>query len=205
MIKNVIFDMGQVLVKFDPQYFIERAGITDPEDIKTIDREVYKSLDWARMDRGSLTEAEGLRNMCARLPERLHEAARKLTLEWERPILPIDGMAGIIKELHENGYKIYLLSNASYRQIEYWHKIPGSEYFDGRVVSADEKLVKPQPEIYKLICDRYNLVPGECVFIDDSQLNCEGAYYSGLETIVFHLDAAELRQKLADLGVNISC
>lgn len=203
MIKNIIFDMGQVLIYFDPDIFIERVGVDDPADKALLKREIYKSVEWARMDRGSLTEEEALQLMCGRLPERLHAAARKLTAEWDRPMLPVQGMAKLVKELKENGYGIYLLSNASLRQKCYWEDIPGSEYFDGRVVSAEEKLVKPQPEIYRLICERYGLLPGECVFIDDSTLNAEGAYCCGITPIVFHDDVSELREKLAELGVNI--
>ncbi len=201
MIKNIIFDMGQVLIKFDGEYFISRVGIKDAGDKKLLMREVYKSVEWAMMDRGSISDAEAAELMCRRLPERLHEAVRKLTLEWDRPIMPVEGMADLIKELKESGYGIYLLSNASLKQKEYWRSIPGSEYFDGRVVSAEEKLVKPQPEIYRLICERYDLTPEESVFIDDAPANCEAACLCGLNAVVFHGDQQELRDKLRALGI----
>jgi len=201
MIKNIIFDMGRVLIQFDQDYFIEKIGITDPEDKVLLKRAVFYSLEWARMDRGSLTDEEACQIMCSKLPERLHEAVELLTCKWDRPILPIEGMAELVKELKEKGYKIYLLSNASIRQRKYWDQVPGSEYFDGTVISAEEKLVKPQPEIYKLICDRFNLVPSECVFIDDAINNCEGAFLCGINPIVFHGDVTETREKLAELGV----
>lgn len=204
MFKNIIFDMGQVLIEFDPAYFIQRIGITDPEDTALLTKVVYKSVEWARMDRGSLTEAQACEIMCKKVPERLHDAVRKLTVDWSRPIVPVKGMADVVKELKENGYRIYLLSNASYGQKDYWPDIPGSEYFDGRVVSAEESIIKPQPEIYRLICGRYHLEPSECVFIDDAIQNCEGAFYCGIQPIVFRGDAAELRRDLAELGVKIS-
>ena len=196
--------MGQVLLKFDPDVFIERVGIDDPEDVKLIKRVVYKSVEWARMDRGSLSEEQACEIICGKLPERLHKAVRSLTAEWHRPMMPVEGMAELVKELKAAGYGIYLLSNAALGQKDYWHDIPGSEYFDGRVVSAEEGLVKPQPEIYRLICERYGLVPSECVFIDDAIQNAEGAYFCGINPIVFHMDVAELRQELNNLGVKVS-
>ena len=201
MIKNIIFDMGRVLIQFDQDYFIEKIGITGPEDKELLKRNVFYSLEWSRMDRGSLTDEEACQIMCKKLPERLHNAVELLTCKWDRPIVPIEGMADLVKELKEKGYKIYLLSNASLRQRTYWDKIPGSEYFDGTVISAEEKLVKPQPEIYRLICDRFDLVPSECVFIDDATFNCEGAFYCGINPIVFHGDVNETREILKEMGV----
>ena len=195
--------MGQVLVKFDPEYFLDRVGVIDEEDRKILLRTVYKSVEWSRLDRGSLTEEEACEIMCSKLPTRLHEKVRQLTTEWARPIMEIDGMYDIVKELKENGYKIYLLSNASLNQKDYWNEIPCSKFFDGRVVSAEELLVKPQPEIYRLILERYNLVAEESVFIDDSTLNCEGAFLVGINPIVFHGDSDEVREKLIEYGVKI--
>ena len=204
MIKNIIFDMGQVLIRFDPEYFIKRVGITDQNDIKTIMREVYKSLEWSMMDRGTLTDQEACEIMIKRVPEHLKQYIPKLTYRWERPIMPIDGSEQLIKELKANGYNIYLLSNASLNQKNYWNDIPASKYFDGTVVSSYINLVKPQPEIYKHILDKYNLRAEECVFIDDSTPNVEGAVYCGLHGIVFHDDYQEVTEKLKELGVNIS-
>lgn len=140
---------------------------------------VYLSLEWAKMDRGSMTEEEAAASMCSRLPERLHEQAHLLVDRWDRPILPVPGMAELVRELKEAGYGVYLLSNASYRQHEYWPRVPGSEYFDGTLISADVKLVKPCAEIYELLYSTFGLIPGECLFIDDSAPNIESAERTG--------------------------
>lgn len=202
MIKNIVFDMGQVLLRFDPPLFIERAGAAE-EDRELLLREVYKSLEWARMDRGSMTEAEAAELICRRVPERLHETVRRLVGMWDRPILPVEGMEELIAELKEKGYGVYLLSNASCRQHEYWPRVPVSRFFDGTLISADVKLVKPQPEIYRLLCERFSLEPDECVFIDDATGNAEGAFLCGMHPIVFHNDAGELRRKLREEGVPV--
>ena len=75
--------------------------------------------------------------------------------------------------------------------------------FDGTLISADVGLVKPQPEIYRLLCETFSLDPDECVFIDDAINNAEGAYLCGMHPIVFHNDVAELRQKLRKEGVPV--
>lgn len=203
MIKNILFDMGQVLVKFDPYYFINEIGISDKDDVKILYREVYKSIEWSMMDRGTLTDEEAAEIMCKRIPERLHDAVRRLTYDWYRPMLAIEGMEDLCKELKENGYKLYLLSNASHLQKSYWPRVPGNQYFDGRIVSAEVGYVKPEKEIYEIVCKTYNLNKDECIFIDDATLNCEAALHFGIKSIVFHDDANELRTKLKQFEVKL--
>ena len=202
MIQNIVFDMGNVLIRFEPRLFMERVGVRE-EDRELILREVYQTLEWARMDRGSLTEAEAAEIMCARLPERLHSQVHRLVDEWDRPILPVEGMAELLKELKQAGYGLYLLSNASSRQHVYWQRVPGHEYFDGTLVSADEKLAKPQKEIYQRLFDKFSLKPEECLFVDDSPVNMEGAFCCHMPGIVFHNDAMELRRKMKALGIRV--
>ncbi len=204
MIKNIVFDMGNVIIRFDPELFMSRLGLAE-EDRKLLKRELFVSLEWSRMDRGSLTDEEAAEIVCLRVPERLHDAVRRLVGMWDRPILPVEGMYELVEELRGMGYGIYLLSNASFRQHDYWPRVPASKFFDGTLISADVKLVKPQPEIYRLLCDKFSLVPEECVFIDDSTSNAEGAYFCGINALVFHGDAHEMRLKLNELGVKVKC
>ncbi len=203
MIKNIIFDMGNVLLRFDRNAFLDAVGVQG-EDRKLLLNNVYVTLEWARMDRGSMTEAEAAQSMCLRLPERLHEKVHLLVDNWDRPIIPVEGMAQLVKELKEAGYRIYLLSNASVRQHEYWPRIPGSEYFDGTLISADEKLVKPQPEIYRLLFDRFSLKAEECFFIDDSPANIEGAFYCGMPGAIFCDGVTALRRDLRAAGISVA-
>jgi putative hydrolase of the HAD superfamily len=202
MIKNIVFDMGNVMIYFNKDIFLDQAGVSG-EDRTLLSRVVFDSLEWARLDRGSLTDDEAIALMCARLPQRLHAQAAQFVTAWDRPIVPMEGMAALVRELKAKGYGIYLLSNASRRQHSYWPRIPGSECFDGALISADVGLVKPQPEIYRRLCETFSLIPGECVFIDDATSNAEGAFFSGLQAIVFHGDVEELRAKLRELDVAI--
>lgn len=202
MIKNIVFDMGNVLLWFDRDRFLDAVG-AEGEDRKILMNNVYLSVEWARMDRGSMTEAEAAASMCTHVLERLHGKVHLLVDQWDRPIYPVEGMAQLARDLKAAGYGIYLLSNASYRQHEYWPRVPGSKFFDGTLISADVKLVKPQREIYDLLCSKFSLKPEECVFIDDSAANIEGAEVAGMSGIVFHGEADEAREKLRALGVNV--
>lgn len=201
MIKNIIFDMGGVLIRFDTHYFISRFNV-GPEDEKLLMREVFRSVEWVKMDRGTLNDDEAAVIICKRLPEHLHDIARKLISMWDRPIIVVEGMEELIHELHDNGYKIYLLSNASSRQPDYWCKVPCSKYFEDTLVSYSYKLIKPQPEIYEATFKQFNILPEESLFIDDSPLNIEGAENAGLKGFVFNNDPDRLRTWLTDNGVS---
>ena len=204
MIKNIIFDMGGVLLRFDADLFIGRLGITGG-DADLLRREVFRSADWVRMDRGTLTDEEGVERICRRLPEHLHKAAAELVCRWEHPeIIPMEGMAALIGELKAKGYGIYLLSNAFTRQHEYWPRVPGSEHFDGTLISADVKMIKPERRIYELMLETFSLKAEECVFIDDLPTNIEMGENCGIRGVVFHGDAGILRSDLRRAGVNIS-
>lgn len=148
------------------------------------------------LDNGTLTEA-GLEPIAlSRLPERLHAVARSLIWEWFRPLEPIPGMAALIAAFKARGCGIYLLSNASHMQPKYWPDIPGSGLFDGAVVSALEKRVKPEPEIFHILLDRYGLNAEDCVFIDDMQKNVDAAEAVGIKGIRFDGSAEHLRNQL---------
>ncbi len=203
MIRTLIFDMGQVLLRFDRDVFLARLEVSDA-DKALLKREVFLSLEWARMDRGSMTEEETVKSMCSRLPIHLWAAVEELVCRWDQPILPMEGMYELVAELKQEGYGIYLLSNASCRQHAYWPNLPVSRFFDGTLISADEKLVKPQPEIYRLLLERFSLNAEECLFVDDSPANIEGAYLCGIRGIVFHGDASLLRRELRAAGVRLS-
>ncbi len=200
MIRNIIFDMGNVLMRFDPRLFIHRLGITG-EDETLLLRQVFRSVEWVRMDRGTLTDAQAAEMICRRMPLRLHEAVRALVCQWDDPMICIDGMYAVVEALKNAGYGLFLLSNASVRQHEYWPRIPASRFFDGTFISCDHHLVKPQPEIYQKMLATFGLEAETCLFIDDSPANVEAASLCGIRGIVFHGDVSELCQTLHAYGV----
>ena len=202
MIRHIIFDMGNVLLRFDRELFLDRLGVTG-EDRKLLMREVFLSVEWVMMDRGALDEPEAEERMRTRLPERLHGAVHELTSRWDQPILPIEGMYELVEELKQKGYGVWLLSNASHRQHDYWPRCAASALFDGTLISADHGLMKPQREIYELCLERFGLKPEECFFVDDSPANIEGASRCGIAGMVFHGDVGALRKALRAAGVQV--
>ena len=202
MIRNIIFDMGNVLLRFEPELFMERLGVA-PEDRPLLWREIYHSREWVQMDHGTLLEADAAQIIAARVPERLRGAVEKLVTQWDRPLLEVEGMRELAAELKSMGYKLYLLSNAGKRQHDYWPRLPVSQYFDGKLISADVRLLKPDYAIYRLLCARFSLEPAECFFIDDNPPNIEAAYCCGIDGAVFHNDVAVLRRDLNKAGIPV--
>ena len=203
MIRNIVFDMGHVLMYFLPKVYVERLHVPE-EDREPVLREVFRSVEWIRLDRGNITEEEAAAAMSARLPERLGETVRELVSGWWKgPLIPVEGMEALVAELKSMGYGIYLLSNAGKRLPEYFDRIPGAQYFDGRIVSAEWGVLKPQPEIYRILLETYHLEAEECFFIDDQLTNVEGACFVGLSGMVFDGDIGRLRQKLREAGVMV--
>ena len=201
MIRNIVFDMGNVVIRFDPVYFLDRAGIMDPEDRKLVLNELFHSVEWAQMDAGDLTEETAEPLILPRFPERLRETVRTLLYSWAYPRDMVPGMEDLIRRLKEAGYGIWLLSNASVAQHDYWPRFPVSRLFDGKLISCDVKVVKPCHKIYRLFTEKFSLNPEECVFIDDSAANAAGAVACGWKGIVFHGSSEELERKLRNLGV----
>lgn len=139
-----------------------------------------------------------------RLPRRLHAAAHALIFEWDRPIQPVPGMAGFLEECKKAGLGLYLLSNASVRQPEYWPRVPGSHLFDGGVVSAFCHMAKPSPEIYRYTLEKFHLPSEECLFVDDVGENVTAAAGVGMEGFLFTGDVAALRRKVRSFGIPLS-
>ena len=204
MIRNIVFDMGGVLMVFDPALFIKRAKITDERDRELLLKEIYHHPDWKGMDYGKLDETEMFRRVRERLPERLHNTAWELIGKWDEPVIPVTGMETLIRDLKNNGYHIYLLSNASLRQPVYFQNVPGQQYFEGKVVSSLEKCLKPDYQIYEILLNRYDLKAEECLFIDDMERNVIAAEEVGMQGYWFDGDSEKLRQYMQDqLGIVI--
>lgn len=201
MIRNIVFDMGNVIIRFDPSHFLDREGIIDPEDRTLVMNELFLSVEWAQMDLGVLTEESAEPQIMARIPEHLKERVHRLLYSWAWPRELIPGMEELVMGLKKAGYGIWLLSNASVAQHRYWPDVPASRFFDGKLISCDLGIVKPDPEIYKAFVRRFSLVPEECVFIDDAPNNVAAAIGCGWSGIVFHGSSEELTRKLGELDV----
>lgn len=203
MIKNIVFDMGKVLLDFDP-VGVCRHYTDSEEDIKKIGDALFFSEEWSKLDEGVITEEEAMVIVQGRLSEpRLKELAALSLAHWhEYNLRPKEGMEELVREIKENGFSIYLCSNASHRLRVFEHMIPGISYFDGVLVSAEEKLLKPDVRIYERLFEKFSLDPAQSYFIDDLPDNIEGAKKAGMAGYCFaDGDVELLRRNLIKLGV----
>lgn len=200
MIRNVIFDFGNVLAKFEPRDMVARFE-PNPRNADLLTEVVFDRLYWNDADAGTITDDETKNAFCTRLPQELHEVARNIYDAWPTLLPPIDGMCELVAELKERGYALYLLSNISTKFADEYKDIPWLaalfSQFDGLVFSAPIGLVKPHRKIFAHLLDTYSLKAEECVFIDDSQKNIDGCNAVGIHGILFDGDVAQLRRTLA--------
>ncbi|MCD8082029.1 MAG: HAD family phosphatase [Clostridiales bacterium] len=201
MIKNMVFDMGNVLIRYDAARVCD-VFVRDEAAKERIRTAIFLSPEWVYLDMGVMEEEEALEKMVSRLSsEREKEDARQCFYHWhEYNMWPVEEMGDLVKELKERGYQIYLCSNASLRLWKcYKTVIPGIEWFDGIMFSASEKCIKPQKEIYERLFERFRLKPEECFFIDDLRLNIDGAAACGMKGYCFDGDLKRLRETLDQL------
>lgn len=192
MIKNVIFDFGQVLVRFEPDYMCSKH-IDDPDDLRLVSDVLFDRLYWDRLDAGTIEDEELLADAKTRVPERLHSAMEKIYYSWIYNLPEIDGMREVIRLCRERGYGIYLLSNISTYFAEHFKEIPILDGFDGYVFSSTAGCVKPSADIFRHICNKFGLTPSETLFIDDNEKNIEGAERFGIIPYHFDGDAQALK------------
>lgn len=186
MIKNIVFDMGKVLVDYEG-HKVGTVFIEDERERKEVCTSVFDSQEWLLLDMGLISEEDALQRMQSRLTtDHAKEMAELCLKHWhEYNMKPVKEMGELVRELKEQGYGIYLCSNASLRLLTCRDIIPGIEYFDGVLFSAEVKCMKPQKEMYEHLFERFHLNPREGFFIDDLLMNVEGARACGMEGYCF--------------------
>lgn len=195
MIKNLIFDMGNVLLQNDPgvclNHFVARE-----EDRRLIRRELFEGPEWVEGDLGHISDEERFDGVSLRVPKRLHGELQKCVEQWHMCMQPLAGAKEFCGYAKKKGYRLYVLSNASNSFYQYFPRFAPLDYFDGIVVSCDIHMIKPDVRIYRYLLDKYKLVPEECFFIDDMADNIAGAEKAGIRGAVFHGDFEEIRKNL---------
>ena len=198
-IDAVVFDIGGVLLDWDPRH-LYRKLIPDDAEMEDFLRRIC-TMEWhAAHDRGVSFERS-----CAELAA-VHPEHAELIFAWgtrteEMIAGPIEGTVSILRQLLHKGVKCYALTNMeretySVRRRRY----PFMNWFAGTVVSSHEGVAKPDPEIFRRLLDRFGLDPATTVMIDDSRPNIETAASLGLHAVRFESPAA-LRAALSRLGL----
>lgn len=201
MIKNIVFDMGNVLIDFNPMQYIGELHLENKEEEAKIFKAAYVNYKSIYMDYGQITEEEFVNHVVNGIGEEYRDKVAEVILHWDQYLTPIKGMEELVKDLKDKGYKIYLLSNAGFNQHDYWSKIPAHKYFDGKIVSCDVGEVKPFPKIYEALYEKFDLKPEECFFIDDLIINIFGAQRTGMDGYVFTGDVKDLRKELTERNI----
>ena len=181
---TVIFDVGNVLMTFDGRRF--SRIFTDTEaDAQLLYAALFDRPEWSLLDAGAISHDTMRRIAEAALPERLHPNLRACMDHWHEHSEPLGAVNDLAARLKERGMGVYLLTNANDRIERLLHRTPAWPLADGWVASAFEHVMKPDPSIYKLLCERYDLNPANCLFVDDSADNCRGAEVIGMSTFHF--------------------
>ena len=183
MIKNVIFDIGNVLMRFDYKTYIKEL-LGDDRVIEKVNNAIWRTGYWNDLDRGEPTE-----KMFGLMLDAEPDYKAEITLAFENVgqcCHRMEYAISWIKELKSRGYKVLYLSNYATNTMNAApHVLDFIPYMDGGVFSCDIKAVKPDPVIYQTICEKYDLVPEECVFLDDFVDNVEAARAFGMNAIHF--------------------
>lgn len=190
--KNVIFDMGNVLLDFNPRMVVERF-CADAEEQALLLRELFQAPEWLMADRGLIRDAERYERIRPRLAPEHWEALYNCCFHWDFCMKPLPGAQEFVRDCRAAGYRTYILSNASDLFFTYFANFGPLEDFDGAVISCQELLLKPESEIYERLLSRYGLDPAECLFIDDREDNVAAARALGMEGHVFRNDYPALR------------
>jgi putative hydrolase of the HAD superfamily len=180
MVKNIIFDLGNVLISFRPSEYFNKNNY--PETIKTtILSDIFGSKEWLMLDNGEITTVEAVDAIALKSSLKKEEIAHIFNLRTKL-MYPLDPNVRLLPELKKRGFKLYYLSNFPMDIFEevrtgyYFFK-----YFDGGLISAEAKYSKPHSRIYEILLERYSLIAEECLYIDDIEINVKAAEASGMK------------------------
>ena len=178
MLKNIVFDLGNVLVKFDSNELIYSFFNERQEEVKSF---YFDSL-WNEYDQGLYSVEEMIEKGVKQFPE-LELSVKKLMYHWTEFVIPLKDNVAFIKDLKRLGYNVYILSNIPEDDTKYLRSCGVFDNIDGGVFSYEYKKIKPDPEIFHILLKKYDLQASECLFLDDRKDNVVVASNLGFETI----------------------
>jgi len=179
MIRNIIFDLGNVLISFVPSEYLVKKNY--PGNIRnTIIDDIFQSPEWKMLDNGNITVPEAIESIAAKSSLNKEEIA--LVFNFRRDIMfPLDDNARLLPVLRKQGYRLYYLSNFP---LDVFEEIKNDyfffRHFDGGIISAEVKLSKPDIRIYEYLISLYGLNPAESLYIDDIEENVAAAEATGM-------------------------
>ncbi len=200
MYRNIIFDLGGVVVDFTPREFLVDHFMNEKLENQLYDI-TFGSDEWIELDAGLLSREECSRIMLekGRAIGREYEV-RIILNDWYDMLHTKDDTVQLIKRLKKRGYGIYYLSNISYDVLDLLHQRRFWQLFDGGIASCDVKLTKPDLRIYHALLAKYGLNAAECIFIDDNTANAAAAFDCDITGIHFKNSRA-LHRALQSYGI----
>lgn len=182
--KDIIFDIGNVLLSFKPLEFLE--GIFGPGDITAgLNEAIFLSPEWPKLDAGLITQEEAASLFCSRRPQ-LGDSIALVMDRWFEMLTPLEDSVKLLYSLSEKGHRLFYLSNYHKKAVGYILGRYGFfSLFENGIFSCDEHCIKPQPEIYERFLKKTGLAPENCVFIDDTPQNVDAASQFGMAGILF--------------------
>lgn len=191
MFKNIILDMGNVLLTYNPE--IPLSEFCSCEKSKDrIRKELFQGEEWVQADLGLMTPEQMYNSVKLRVPEEYHSELKKCVYHWDICMQPLPGAKEFLNKMKALDCHIYVLSNASPHFYDYFPKHYALDFFDGIVVSCDLHLLKPDKQIYTYLLDKYHLSASDCLFVDDTPVNVEGAKAVGIHGYIFDGDFSAL-------------
>lgn len=183
MIKNIVFDIGNVLVKFNWKEYYASFGWPLEVQEKVAKATVLDPF-WNEMDMGNLSDEEILEGFIERGPD-VEAELRQMFVSFKDLLIQFEYTKGWIRDLQNRGYKVYCLSNMSYKAVRECEALNFLKMLDGYVLSCDVRMTKPDLEIYRKLLNTYNLKAEECLFFDDLQANIDASIKAGFNGVVF--------------------
>lgn len=194
MIDTIIFDIGMVLVDFCWEKYLHSFGFSEKAN-KEVAEAMFLNNAWNDFDKGECTDEEILERFIDNNPKYENEI-RKVFEHVGNTVMPYEYSVPLINELKEKGFHIYVLSNFPKRTFEQCReRMEFLDLVDGGVISYQVKQIKPEKEIYETLIKKYNIIPENAVFLDDSIKNIEAARKVGFQGIHF-TDLKIAREKL---------
>lgn len=181
--KNIVFDLGGVVVDWNPQRVLNEYPGGRELPLSLFEKGFFQT-HWAEFDRGMVSQEKMIEEM-SDFSGRSHSDCQEFVEYIKCSLSDIPETVELIQNLSAEGYRLFCLSNMS---LEFYDYLKGRKvftYFDGQIISALEKVIKPDPEIYNLLITRHGLKPEETLFIDDLPQNVEAAGNLGFHTVLF--------------------
>ncbi|MCF7980368.1 MAG: HAD family phosphatase [Pseudomonadales bacterium] len=194
-IKNTVFDLGAVLVHWSPEEIAQQFAQDEMQKQLLLDQ-VFHHQDWKRLDLGAITEQQAIQSFARNTALPLSRI--KALLDAIKAYLtPKEETVALLSELHQQGHRLFCLSNICMEIFEHLaSRYTFFDLFEDIIVSAEVKLAKPDPEIFKYMLNRFDILPEETLFIDDLPANVESANNLGIQAIRF-TEIADCRRAMA--------